>query len=569
MKKIVLTVTFFLLLAAMAMASPGGGETQTTMAASSGEPVYGGTLTLWSRLAAEPASPSESDSQWISTFGLMPIQETLCMGDIDKYGANGTGEYAFQVSGYIPDQYITGRLLESWTVGPANMKCVVRQGINWAPTEKQKAWMPVRELTADDIVQDIKRFQAAPWGNRFDGVLKDAYTTGKYTFTIEFINKFSLEGFYYLGWEDRSLIAPPEMIKAGDDKWENQVGTGAFQFEEYVPGSHMSYVKNKNYWMKTKINGKEYQMPFIDRFVTPIIADEATQIAALRTGRVDFDQFVPPAYWDSLKSTKLKYATYSNSTWFISMLESEPPFDDLQVRKALMIATDINAVERLTFATDIPRHSYPIHYQNPAYIPENQLPADIQELYDYNPEKAKKMLADAGYPDGLNFDLYIDSTNNYQDNAALLKDIWAKAGFNANIVVHDPTTHTNFTYKRNYHGVIMSSQEIANPINSLNRFASTEGYINFSGYSNPKYDALMAKLTTELDPAKQMPLMKESQLMLLRDVVHIPFSPAISGHFWWPWLQNYHGEVTVTDGSPHSLVQWIWVDQKMKKSMGF
>jgi peptide/nickel transport system substrate-binding protein len=321
--------------------------------------------------------------------------------------------------------------------------------------------------------------------------------------------------------------------------------------------------------MHTNIDGLDYQMPFVDRLVTPIMPDEATRMAALRTGKIDFAQFVPPTYWNQLKSTKLKSATYSNSTWFISMLESEPPFNDLNVRKALMIATDIKALERLNFAEDIPRHSYPIHYQSPFYIPEDKLPADIQELYHYDPEKAKQMLADAGYPDGLKIDLYADSTNNQQDNAALLKDMWAKAGVTADIQVHDPTTHTNFTYNRNYHGVIMSSQEIANPINSLNRLASTEGYINFSGYSNKDYDALMAKLTTELDPTKQAPLIKEAQLMLLRAVVHIPFSPLTEGHFWWPWLRNYYGEVTVTDGSPHSLVGWIWLDQNMKKSMGF
>ena len=79
----------------------------------------------------------------------------------------------------------------------------------------------------------------------------------------------------------------------------------------------------------------------------------------------------------------------------------------------------------------------------------------------------------------------------------------------------------------------------------------------------------MGKLSTELDPAKQLPLMKEAELMLMRDVVHIGYYPVVSGHFWRPWLQNYYGEVTATDGSPHSLIAWIWVDEKMKKDLGF
>ena len=567
MKKLLLTTTVFLLLTAMAMAAGQPGDDGAAMATDG--PQYGGTLTMFSRLGAEPASPSESDSQWISTFGLMPIQETLGMGDVDKFGPRGNGEYAFQTSGYIPTQYVTGRLLEGWEIGPADMTCTVRQGIYWAPTEAQKAWMPVRELTADDIVQDIKRFQAAAWGNRFEGILKDAYTTGKYSFVIEFEGKFNLEGFYYLSWEDRSLIAPPEMIEAGDDKWENQVGTGPFQFEEYVPGSHVSYVKNENYWMTTTIDGEEYQLPFIDRFVTPIIPDQATQVAALRTGRTDFNQFVPPSYWPSLEGTGLSSAKYSVSTQMINMLQLEPPFDDLRVRKAMWMATDIKDFLRLNFAEDLPRHAYPIHYQHPAYIPEEELPADIQEMYDYNPEKAKQLLAEAGYPNGLTIDLYCDTDAIHQDDAALAKDQWAKAGVTANIVVHDNTTHTNFTYHKNYHGTILQGNEIANPINSLYRFGHTEGYVNHSAWSDPEYDAIVSELATELDPEKQLPLMEKAQLYMLRAAVIIPIHAIVEGHFWWPWLKNYDGEVTVTDGSPHSLVHWIWIDESMKKTMGF
>ncbi|GAJ17427.1 unnamed protein product, partial [marine sediment metagenome] len=125
----------------------------------------------------------------------------------------------------------TGHLVESWEIGPDTLTMKVRSGINWAPTESQKAWMPVRELTAEDIALDINRFWEAPWGNRFDGILEKVSATDQYTVVVEFVDKFNLEGFYYMGWEDRSLIAPPEMIEAGDDKWSNQLGTGPFMFE--------------------------------------------------------------------------------------------------------------------------------------------------------------------------------------------------------------------------------------------------------------------------------------------------------------------------------------------------
>ncbi|GAI97919.1 unnamed protein product [marine sediment metagenome] len=117
----------------------------------------------------------------------------------------------------------------------------------------------------------------------------------------------------------------------------------------------------------------------------------------------------------------------------------------------MMIGTDMRGHQRLMFAEELPLHSYPIHYQSPAYTPLGELPEDLRELYDYDPDKARQMLADANYPDGFTVDIYCDSTPNNQDHAALLKDAWIKFGVTANIQVHDPVTHTNFTYNRNYH----------------------------------------------------------------------------------------------------------------------
>lgn len=311
-------------------------------------------------------------------------------------------------------------------------------------------------------------------------------------------------------------------------------------------------------------------MPFIDRLIYPIIPDEATQIAALRTARIDFHQFVPPSYWDSLDSTtpELEKAKYSIGEMLLSLLVTEPPFDDVNVRQAMMIGIDLEAHKRLVFAEELPTHSYPIHFDNPAYIPLEQLPADLQELYDYDPNKAKQMLADAGYPNGFTVDIYSDSTPTQQDNAALLKDEWAKFGVTANIQVHDPVTHTDFTYHRNYKGCALNGEEITNPVNSLYRFAHTEGYINFAGYSNPEYDALVEKLAAELDPEKQLPLMKEASLILLRECPHIPLYASISGHYWWPWIKNYYGEVSATDGGVASILHYCWIDQDLKTELG-
>jgi peptide/nickel transport system substrate-binding protein len=251
------------------------------------------------------------------------------------------------------------------------------------------------------------------------------------------------------------------------------------------------------------------------------------------------------------------------------MLCTEPPFDDVNVRKALHIGTNINALMELNFADELPRHFYPIHFQNPAYIPENELPADIAELYEYSSTDAIQLLTDAGYPGGLTIDLYTDDSTTSQNNAALLMSQWEDIGVTANIIVNDRATHDDLAFNRSYHGALLSSFGSPNPDIMLYRHSYTEGYANFAGYSNPEFDTVVEALVGELDPTVQLPLIEEAQLMLLRDVVYIPIYPVVSAHFWWPWLKNYNGEVTITDGSPHSLIGWIWVDEGMKQGMGF
>ncbi|MBN1685837.1 MAG: hypothetical protein JW852_04235, partial [Spirochaetales bacterium] len=133
-------------------ATPAKEETATSGTAP-GVPQYGGTLTFYSRGSAEPADPDEDDSNWIATFWLMPIQETLMQGGIEEFGIRGGGTYPFQSSGYLPYQYIVGRLIENWTINPKSLDLKVREGIHWAADNVD--WMDNREMVAADIVDDM------------------------------------------------------------------------------------------------------------------------------------------------------------------------------------------------------------------------------------------------------------------------------------------------------------------------------------------------------------------------------------------------------------------------------
>ncbi|GAI44171.1 unnamed protein product, partial [marine sediment metagenome] len=252
---------------------------------------------------------------------------------------------------------------------------------------------------------------------------------------------------FVIGWEDRAIFSPPEMIDNNPQLWENQVGTGPFLFDEYSVGSYMSYKRNPNWWQTTVINGKVYDdIPFIDKVVWPIIPDVATQIAALRTGKIDFYWIVPAEQWDHLDKTTPDIVSAKFPAAFGSFVQIQlegPPFDSKKARQALRIGTDQIPFQRLYGRGTMPLNWFPISptHSESIYTPLEKLPPEVRILFDYNPELASKMLREAGIPEGFEVEYLVESTAYKLDEAALIKDQWAKIGLDVKIKAVDTTTY--------------------------------------------------------------------------------------------------------------------------------
>ncbi|MEK0326928.1 MAG: ABC transporter substrate-binding protein, partial [Nitrosopumilus sp.] len=158
------------------------------------------------------------------------------------------------------------------------------------------------------MVADLLYFRDAPGGKAVrEATTGEIYATDRYTLEMEFSSGYNFQLMYLVGYEDRSPISPPETEESR--RWEDQVGTGPFMFEEYVVGSHMTYLRNPIWWQTATIDGVEYKLPFVDKVIIPIMPDIATQIAAIRTAKLDWIEYVAAPYWESLISTapSLKY----------------------------------------------------------------------------------------------------------------------------------------------------------------------------------------------------------------------------------------------------------------------
>jgi len=536
-------------------------------------PQYGGTLTVWlSRSDADPPSPDMMDGNIQQTDALNTIQQMPLVGDFVRYGPRGTGEFAFQMRGYNPLQFMKGELLESWEISEGKVVWHVRQGVYWQGLCMGRRVMEDRELTAADIVADLIYFKTCPGGKGFKEMAGDIYATDRYTLVIEFSKGFDFTLMYVVGYEDRAAISPPEI--EGSKNWEEQVGTGPFMLKEYVVGSHITFARNPNYWETATINGVEYPLPFIDEMIWPIIPDESTQIAALRTGAIDWSELVAASYWSALDKTApglLSAKVAGASTQGVRLKCNVPPFDDVNVRRAMMIGTDIKAHIALLGAGPLQIDFFPAYPGDPAvYTPMAELPAETRLLYDYNPTLAKKMLADAGYPDGLTIELVSQTPPATLARASLLADQWEKIGVKVEIKAVDDTTFGELRYARTYKHAILTNAETGGIVVLLTRFFRTGEVLNFSDYSNKRVDELIDMMKAEMDIAEQNRLAKEAALIVLNEVSNVPLQPGLDGHYWWPWLKNYYGERNVRDWcGPQPILAQIWIDQALKAEMGY
>jgi len=576
-KKIIALIPVLLLLVAFAFASPGKGE--TTTAEETGVPQYGGTLTMLMHRSHFTAPNytvwDPSKSIWLTNTWASPFAERLLIGDIDKYGPRGNKEFAFTDIEFIPLQYLKGELCESYevTANPMGVIFYIRKGVMW--TGNEHIGMAPREFVADDAVFRLQTYLDSPQGPELYFIDK-IYAKDKYTFVVEFNTGQSFWPFY-IGFGARSGHAPHEAYEApgGIDDWQNQVGTGPFILSEFVVGSHMTFDKNPNYWDRTTIDGVEYQMPFIDKLVWPLMGDMATQIAALRTAKVDWHTGVQLQYESSLEKTcpdlaKYKYPIANSKMVCLKSDGSNKIFADRNVRRAMMIGTDLEAVTKGVWREGN-INAFPVNSGAAGiFVPLDEMPESTRMLFDYNPDLAKKMLADAGYPNGFEISLNTGTVGNYPDTAAMLASLWEKIGIKTNIISMEAGAASAMRASHDYKDAYLTETGTSMiPYHlSLGLYDQGRTY-NFAEYKNPEFDKLFLAAEAEMNWEKMLSIGRELFIMLLDDAPYIPLGNPIQLSYNWPWMKNYYGEIETAFVNYTPMLSRLWIDQNQKADMGY
>jgi peptide/nickel transport system substrate-binding protein len=335
--------------------------------------------------------------------------------------------------------------------------------------------------------------------------------------------------------------------------------------------------RNPNYWMTDPVGpGQGNQLPYIDTIKYLIIQDPSTRLAAIRTAGIDEIGALNAEDKDQVAGTASDLMVAARGTWqtpSLYMRTDKAPFNDINVRKALIMATDFNTINDSLYEGQADIVSWPYFFvegYNPLHVglDDADCPQEVKDMYTYNPDMAKQLLTDAGYPNGFKTDLVLLQTD--VDYYSILADMWSQIGVELNLdVTADVGALMGIANSIGYQDMIAigTSPPSSYPEQSL---YAARNWVNCSLINEEYVDQEAAKIraqaVTDFQAAMEMTRPLVIYLLGKAYVVPAPRYPTYT--VWWPWLKNYSGETSVGYFPGDSWTQWVWVDQNMKSTMG-
>jgi peptide/nickel transport system substrate-binding protein len=402
-----------------------------------------------------------------------------------------------------------------------------------------------RELTADDVKYTYERFLTIA-GNPNKPVLE-------YVDRIEDVDKHTVkftlkEPFAWfvdaLASTSTWIVAKECVEKFGDlKKPESVVGTGPWMLERYEPGTRLSFVRNPNYF----VSG----LPYVDNVEITIDTDPASGFAAFLAGKYDFGpeygMVVRRSDLDVAKQRKPKLQTkdyivvFGGITW--PKLDQDP-FKDIRVRRAMGIASNWREVletNAWSLGHGVPNTAVPAALKDWA-LPIDQLSADGRRLYEQDTAGAKRLLAEAGFPNGIKFPLETTPGYgpDYVDAVQIGLKNWKAAGIDADLKMKEYGAFISSTIFGKFDKVGSGLFGAwTDPDSYLYRYYLPGQPLNAAGVTDPKLADMIKLQRRTFDVAKRKDIIYDIQRYVAQQA-YILFGPSVSAMAAWePYVKNF------------------------------
>jgi len=453
----------------------------TTVLAQVPLPNHGGTLTV--AISADPPGwdPTASTSQEIPRVVYGNVFEGLVR--FDRHGE------------------IVPALATDWSVSD--------DGLTWTFALREGVvFHDGSPFTADDVLAKFERARDPDSGHvnqQYYAAITDVTVPDAQTiaFALSQPNRSLL---YNLARPD-SIIYPAG--SAGTQR-SQPVGTGPFRFVRYVEGSEVRLERFDDYWNEA--------LPYLDGVTFRIIGDPNTRLAALQAGDIDLiGAAVPPEQVQLIEATPglTTEAGTATTEITVAMNNARAPFDDLRVRQAITHAIDKDAIVQGAFfgqGTVIGTHMTPAE---PYYI-------DLTDTYPFDPERARALLAEAGYADGLSFDFELPEPYPFERRTGeVIAQQLREVGISVNLsVVEWGTWIQRIFLGADYDMTIIGHSEPRD----INIYANPDYYFQ---YDNPRIAELLAQAEAAPSAEAETEAYQAIARIIAEDAVNVwVFSPA-------------------------------------------
>jgi peptide/nickel transport system substrate-binding protein len=442
---------------------------------------------------------------------------------------------------------IEPQLATSWTlVNPTLMRIELRKGVKFSDGSA---------MTADDVVFSLNRATAktSNYGVFTQGIDK-VTKVGDSTIEIALkapnpvlMNQLTELRIMSRAWSEKNKSTEPKDIKTKDESFahRNAMGTGPFMVESWQPDQKLVFKRNPNWWGKLEGN--------VTEIVYTPIKSEATRVAALLSGEVDL--VLDPSLQDLARMRANKDLKVldgaENRTIFLGMdqfrdelvgsnIKGKNPLKDVRVRKALYQAIDSATLNKVSMRG----LSQPTGTLIAPQV--NGWTKKVDARWPYNIAASKKLLAEAGYPNGFEVDLACPNNRyiNDEEICQAVTAMWSKVGVKAKLRTLPLVTY--FPMIQRYEASIymlgwgVPTFDALYSLQSLVRSVGVggDGNYNVGRYSNPQMDALVERIKKETDAKNRNALIEKALELSHQDVSHIPLHNQII-----PWALKKNVDV--------------------------
>lgn len=403
-------------------------------------------------------------------------------------------------------------LAESWTTSENNLEWTfkLREGVTFHDGTP---------FNAEAVKYHFDRMLNPDEPNRTQGsfyMIVDVLVDSEYE--VRFVLDQPFAPFLALLTTISAGIASPTAVELhGDDYPFNPVGTGPWKFKEWIPGDRTILEANADHWRF---------VPGYDVLEYRTVLEPGARVIMLETGAADAAASIPPTDVERLRARGDLdvYVEPISRGWLISFNVLKEPFDDVRVRQAMNYAIDVSVItDDILLGTAQP-FSSAVNSAVYGYTPQ-------PEQYDYNPEKARELLAEAGYPDGFDATIWYPGSGAgmQQDIPEVLQAMLADVGINLKLesmalasfvdaISKNPEDSAENGKELILLGMSAGTGEAAN---ILFEFLHTDSWapvnVNRGFYSNPVVDDLIMKAMTTLDQEEQLAIMADLQAEVWED----------------------------------------------------